>query len=81
MVKIKICGFTRRQDIEDAVELGINIVGINFFSPSPRFVSPEQAKKLIEGLPSDVLKVGVFVNPDEKFLLETSKRNFQEKSS
>ena len=73
MVKIKICGFTRRQDIEDAVELGINIVGINFFSPSPRFVPPEQAKKMLEGLPSDVLKVGVFVNPDEKFLLETSK--------
>ncbi|HNS32030.1 MAG TPA: phosphoribosylanthranilate isomerase [bacterium] len=73
MVKIKICGFTRRQDIEDAAGLGIKIIGINFFPPSPRHVKVREAKKLLDGLPDDVLKVGVFVNPDEKFLFETSK--------
>lgn len=73
MVKIKICGFTRRQDIEDAVGLGIDILGINFVSSSPRFVGVKDAKKLLEGIPAGVLKVGVFVNPDEKFLFRTAK--------
>ena len=73
MVKIKICGFTRRQDIEEAVRLGIRYVGINFFPPSPRFVKPAEASKLLADLPEDVAKVGVFVNPDEKFLFRTAK--------
>jgi len=73
MVRIKICGFTRRQDIEDAVSLGVRILGINFVSSSPRFVRVKEAKKLLEGLPRDIIKVGVFVNPGEKFLFETAK--------
>ncbi len=73
MVKIKICGFTRKKDIDDAVELGIGILGINFFPPSPRFVKTREAERLLDGLPEGILKVGVFVNPEEKFLFETAK--------
>lgn len=73
MVKIKICGFTRKQDIEEAIKLGVNLIGLNFFPPSPRFVEVKEAKRLFDGLPTHILKVGVFVNPDEKFLFKTAK--------
>jgi phosphoribosylanthranilate isomerase len=66
MVRIKICGFTERGDIEDALALGIGIIGINFYRKSPRYVTFERAKHLLIDLPRDLITIGVFVNPDEK---------------
>lgn len=70
MVEIKICGFKRRKDIEDAILLGIRWIGLNFYEKSPRYISEKEGEILIEDLPKDVKKVGVFVNPDEKKLFE-----------
>lgn len=72
-LKIKICGFTRRSDIEECIKEGVEIIGINFYEKSPRYVNLQEAKKLIENLPENVLKIGVFVNPDEKKLMEYTK--------
>ncbi len=68
MVKLKICGFTSRRDIEYALSLGIEIIGINFCKKSPRCVTFEKAKKLLDNLPYGVMSIGVFVNPDEDTL-------------
>jgi len=68
MVKVKICGFTTREDIEYALSLGIEIIGINFWQETPRYVSLEKAKKLLDNLPAGVMSIGVFVNPDEEVL-------------
>lgn len=57
---IKVCGITRREDAVAAVDAGANALGFIFFPKSPRFVAPEAAAKLGEGLP--VWKVGIFVN-------------------
>ena len=65
-VKIKICGFTRKKDIEDAVKEGVDFIGLNFFPKSPRYIEPKVAEKLLEGLEGDFKKIGVFVNPDLK---------------
>jgi phosphoribosylanthranilate isomerase len=70
MVQIKICGFTRRQDIDDALLLGIKIIGINFYRGSPRYVSPKSAGVLLKNLPEDIVPIGVFVNPDEKTVFD-----------
>lgn len=61
-VKIKFCGLTRREDIDVALELGIESLGIVFCRESPRFVEPKKAKKLLSDLPDGLQKVGVFVN-------------------
>ncbi|HOK55825.1 MAG TPA: phosphoribosylanthranilate isomerase [bacterium] len=74
MIEIKICGFKRRKDIIDAVNLGIEWIGINLYEKSPRFVEEREAKLLIENLPSNIHKIGLFVNPDEKNLFETVKK-------
>jgi len=56
---VKICGITRREDAEAAVDAGASALGFIFYPQSPRYVAPERAEALARGL--DVWKVGVFV--------------------
>ncbi len=64
--RIKICGITRGQDAVVAAELGAHAVGLMFYEDSPRFVSLDKAREVIEVLPPFVTRVGVFVNPEEQ---------------
>lgn len=70
MVKVKICGITNLNDAMDAIELGADYLGFNFYPGSPRYVAPEVAGKIIEEIPSNVPKVGVFVNEDLQRVLD-----------
>ncbi|MCM8772015.1 MAG: phosphoribosylanthranilate isomerase [Candidatus Omnitrophica bacterium] len=74
MIEIKICGFKRRKDIIDAINCGIKWIGLNFYEKSPRYINEKEAKMLIENLPEEVKKIGVFVNPNEKELFEMIKK-------
>lgn len=62
MFCIKICGITNRDDALLAVQAGADAIGLNFYPPSPRFVSLETARQIIAALPNEIVKVGVFVN-------------------
>lgn len=59
---IKICGLTRFADAKLAADLGAWALGFIFYDQSPRYVRPEVAAKIVEGLPAGVEKVGVFVD-------------------
>jgi phosphoribosylanthranilate isomerase len=59
---IKFCGLVRQQDVELAVELGVDAIGFVFYTKSPRFVSADLARKLRAALPASVQAVGLFVN-------------------
>jgi phosphoribosylanthranilate isomerase len=59
---VKICGITRAEDAQAAVECGANAVGFIFWPQSPRFVEPSRARDLVASLPREVMAVGVFVN-------------------
>lgn len=61
MIKIKICGLRRKQDIEYANMLKVDYAGF-VFAPSRRRISFEEARMLIADLDTDIKKVGVFVN-------------------
>jgi len=73
MVRVKICGFTEKKDVKDAIELGIDIIGLNFYPESPRYISLKKAERVLEDTDSDITTIGVFVNPDEKMLVSTVK--------
>jgi len=62
--RIKICGFTRPDQARRAAEYGADAVGLVFYPPSPRNVSPEQAAAICEVLPPFVTPVGLFVDAD-----------------
>jgi phosphoribosylanthranilate isomerase len=64
-MKIKICGITRYEDAQAAVEAGADLLGFNFYAKSPRYISPISAARLIADIRaacSRVQIVGVFVN-------------------
>ena len=61
---VKICGITNLEDAVAAVEGGASALGFNFWQRSPRYVTPESARSVIERLPATVWKVGVFVDED-----------------
>lgn len=60
--RTKICGLTRPQDIQSAVQAGVDAIGLVFYPPSPRAVNIEQAIDLVKYIPPYVQVVGLFVN-------------------
>lgn len=60
MAKVKICGFTRVEDVRAACGLGVDMVGVILVPESPRNVSVEQARKLFAAVGPGVEKVAVF---------------------
>lgn len=60
--RIKICGLTREQDVDDAVHAGVDAVGFVLYAPSVRAVTPERAAELARRLPPFVTPVLLFVN-------------------
>jgi phosphoribosylanthranilate isomerase len=62
--RVKICGLTREQDVDAAVEAGADAVGFVLYGKSPRFVAAERAGELARRLPPFVTPVLLFVNAD-----------------
>ena len=69
----KICGLSTKETVLAAVEAGARYVGFVFYEKSPRNVSIETAAELTALVGPDVLKVGVFVNPDDALLVSVLK--------
>jgi phosphoribosylanthranilate isomerase len=69
MTFVKICGTTNLEDALAAVAAGADALGFNFYTRSPRYISPAAARKIVDQLPDSVLKIGVFVNEEPQSLL------------
>jgi phosphoribosylanthranilate isomerase len=67
--RVKICGITSVADGQTAAEAGADMIGLMFYERSPRRVTLAQAAEISKALPPFVMRVGVFVNPDEAFVL------------
>ena len=70
MTLVKICGLTNLNDTLDAVELGADYLGFNFYPDSPRFLPYEKALEIFQEIPTNIPKVGVFVNADPQEVLD-----------
>lgn len=70
---VKICGVTSAEDAVAAVELGADLVGLNFHPPSPRFVATERAAEIAAAARRSATRpvrlVGVFVDLPRREIL------------
>ena len=71
-VRVKVCGITSPEDALLAAEAGASAIGLIFWPNSPRFVDRATARRIVEALPSFVLRVGVFVDQSLDMLTRTS---------
>ena len=65
MVLVKVCGITNLDDALAAADAGADALGFNFYARSPRYITPETARTIVDHLRLDypnLLNVGVFVN-------------------
>jgi phosphoribosylanthranilate isomerase len=67
MTIVKICGLTTFEDALAAAQAGADMLGFNFYKKSPRYITPEAAQPICDGLREQLgaacpLLVGVFVN-------------------
>jgi len=70
-VEAKICGLSTPETVDAAVAAGARFVGFNGYPPSPRYVaSNDVLKALGERVPKSVIRVGLFVDPDDALLDE-----------
>jgi phosphoribosylanthranilate isomerase len=60
--RVKICGITRLEDAQLAVELGAWALGMIFFADSPRRCSPAEAQRIVAAERRRAELCGVFVN-------------------
>ena len=61
-VQVKVCGITSLADAEKSLEFGADMLGFNFYAPSPRAITADKARQIIERLPATSFNVALFVN-------------------
>ncbi|MGJ7507988.1 phosphoribosylanthranilate isomerase [Variovorax sp. GT1P44] len=72
--RIKICGLTREQDVDAAVQAGADAVGFVLYSASPRAVTVARAAELAERLPPFMTRVLLFVNESPEMTVDALAR-------
>ena len=66
--RVKICGITRSEDAQFAVDAGVDAIGLVFYEKSPRFVSNVRAEEVSQIIPAFVTRVALFKDADETFI-------------
>jgi phosphoribosylanthranilate isomerase len=74
-MRVKICGITNIDDAVYAVKVGADALGFVFYENSPRYISPEDTKRIISSLPPFIERVGLFVECSIDFIEETTYRS------
>ncbi len=70
-IEVKICGVNTPEALRAVVAAGAEFVGLNFYPPSPRSVTPDQAAALAAAAPQHLCKVGLFVNVEDETIAKT----------
>jgi phosphoribosylanthranilate isomerase len=69
-VRVKICGVTRAEDARLAIACGADIIGLNFYPPSPRALSLECALEIRDAIGARCSVAGVFVDATREYIAE-----------
>jgi len=69
-MRVKICGITKLDQGQAIADMGATALGFICFPKSPRYITPENIKNIVEKLPIKIDKIGVFVNSKIDLLSE-----------
>jgi len=69
-VRVKICGITRVEDARAAIAAGADMIGLNFYAKTPRFIDIDRAREIREAVGARATVVGVFVNASRAYIDE-----------
>src|SRR3546814_19800309 len=64
-VQVKSWGISTAEAMAAAVEAGAALVGLVFYPPSPRAVTPAQGAVLAKPVPPGVVRTGLLVDADD----------------
>jgi phosphoribosylanthranilate isomerase len=67
-VRVKICGITRVEDARAAIAAGADMIGLNFYAKTPRFVDVDRACEIRAAVGARATLVGVFVNASRTYI-------------
>ena len=70
--QIKICGVTNPKDARASVEFGAQMIGLNFYPQSPRYIEANAARQIAETLPANIRAVGIFVDGNAEQIRRTA---------
>ena len=73
-LSVKVCGITRVEDAKRSIALGADLLGLNFWPRSPRFVDFQTAESIVDQVRGKAVLVGVWVDPE----LSAVQRSFEE---
>lgn len=67
MIRVKICGVTTFEDALAAAQAGADMLGLNFYKQSPRYIAPDAALAICDQLRAELgpdcpVLIGVFAN-------------------
>ena len=72
--RVKICGITRADDALAAAVMGVDAIGLVFYSNSPRHVEIRQAADICSQLPAFVTTVALFLDAEQELVDEVLSR-------
>jgi len=72
-VRVKICGVTCIEDAEAAILAGADLIGLNFYQPSPRYLERASARAIRQVIGHRAQVVGVFVNEPRSLIDECAR--------
>lgn len=73
-MKLKVCGMRDAENIKALVELKPDFIGFIFYDKSPRFAGNQLDVELVQSIPREIKKVGVFVNATVDYILQNVKK-------
>ena len=72
--KVKICGITRAEDARAAADAGADMIGLNFWPGTPRFVPLDRAREIADAVRGRVEIVALFVDAGRDEVVRTAEQ-------